>query len=366
MSAASSALTPIVLDRRELTAHKAVVDPSLRSRNVLTKSPWTYVGLWLKRHKLTDAHFYWQHACEFQEAARGLPLESAPLLLYYCFLNAAKALLVSKRVTFSEWHGVTGDKAPRRKVVLSNEKVQLKAQGVAPALCQYFGDTELQKKHTLQALLYNTVFVHRTYCLTYRSHQDMFVPLKRCSYELEPSTNNVFLTANLSKNVDIKAALRRLPPSFTRDTSARDKIRSKDSVHWANPRKPTASDLRALAALHRRLRLDVHYINGAQTLWYLKGISRNPARIARYSVPVVFMAMHRLSEICRYNPISLTSLLEGQTNWLLSEFIQSALEQFVDEVASEITGEQFLVPNVRSPTQQERRRPMWNATSRAR
>lgn len=349
MSAASSALTPIVLDRRDLTAHKAVVNPSLRARNVLTKSPWTYVALWLKRHKLNKAHFYWQHACEFQKAARGLPLESAPLLLYYCFLNAAKALLVSKRVEFDEWHGVTSGKAPRTKVVLANEMVRLKQEGIAPALCRYYGDTEVKKEHSLQALLYNTVFVHRTYCLTFRSHQDLFVPLRRCTYEVEPLTNQVFLTASFDKTVDASAAFKRLPPSFSRDVGESARIRSNESVHWANPRRPTSADLTALGALHQRLRLDVHYINGAQTLWYLKGTSKKPSRIARYSVPVVFMAMHRLSEICRYNPISLTSLLEGQANWLLSEFIQSALEQFVDEIASEITGEQFLIPNVRSP-----------------
>ena len=57
--------------------------------------------------------------------------------------------------------------------------------------------------------------------------------------------------------------------------------------------------------------------------------------------------MHRLSEICRYQPLQLKSLLEGQKNWLLSEFIQMSPIQFIDEIASEMTGYQFLVPNVR-------------------
>jgi hypothetical protein len=64
---------------------------------------------------------------------------------------------------------------------------------------------------------------------------------------------------------------------------------------------------------------------------------------------MVLAAMHRLSEVCRYRPLELASYLSGQKNWLLSEFIQMAPTQFIDEIASEITGFQFLVPNVRVP-----------------
>ncbi len=57
--------------------------------------------------------------------------------------------------------------------------------------------------------------------------------------------------------------------------------------------------------------------------------------------------MHRISELCRYKPLQLSSFLSGQQNWLLSEFIQRASIQFFDEIASEITGYRFLAPNVR-------------------
>ena len=58
--------------------------------------------------------------------------------------------------------------------------------------------------------------------------------------------------------------------------------------------------------------------------------------------------MHRLSELCRYRPHELAAHLAGQKNWLLSEFIQQSPNQFIDEIASELTGHQFLVPNVRT------------------
>jgi len=34
----------------------------------------------------------------------------------------------------------------------------------------------------------------------------------------------------------------------------------------------------------------------------------------------------------------------GHHNWLLSEFVATARSQFVDEVSSEITGQEFMIP----------------------
>jgi hypothetical protein len=59
--------------------------------------------------------------------------------------------------------------------------------------------------------------------------------------------------------------------------------------------------------------------------------------------------MHRLSELTRYRPAELASLLNTQKNWLLTEFIEMSPQQFVDEIAAEMTGHQILVPNVRVP-----------------
>ena len=91
-------IEPVKLKRREIAPHKALVAPLLNSRNVLTNSPWTFVGLWLQRNHKPKALFYWEQAQEFHKVSVGLPLRSAPLLLYYCFMNTVKALLVAKGV----------------------------------------------------------------------------------------------------------------------------------------------------------------------------------------------------------------------------------------------------------------------------
>jgi len=167
------------LKQREVGPHKAIIAPLLNSRTVLTNSPWTFVALWLQRNHKPQALFYWEQAQQFHSASVGLPLRSAPLLLYYCFMNAVKALLVAKGVSFDEMHGISAH--PRvvggKKKTFAGEGIKLHSKGVLPSLSMYYGELEPSKTHTLQELFFNMVFIHRTYCLTYSSQQEMFLPL---------------------------------------------------------------------------------------------------------------------------------------------------------------------------------------------
>ncbi len=126
-------------------------------------------------------------------------------------------------------------------------------------------------------------------------------------------------------------------------------VRSRQSIPWKSASKASQAELSELALLHRTLRLDVQYIAGAHTLWYIKRLSTRPKRILRFPPTMVLAAMHRLSEICRYRPKQLESFLDGTQTWLLSEFLAMSPPQFLDEIASEITGYPFLIPNVRTP-----------------
>jgi hypothetical protein len=193
-------------------------------------------------------------------------------------------------------------------------------------------------------------FIHRTYCLTYKRQAEMFLPLGKCKYVLEKKTKQAYLSAELSEDFGARHINNRLPPTLVQDIAVGTRtIRSVKSVICSKASNPTAADLKSLASLHRQLRNDLHYINGAQTLWYIKALASEPRRLSRQSPTMVLAAMHRLSEICRYHPLELASHLSGQKNWLLSEFIQMSPAQFIDEIASEITGYQFLTPNVRAP-----------------
>ncbi len=57
--------------------------------------------------------------------------------------------------------------------------------------------------------------------------------------------------------------------------------------------------------------------------------------------------MHRLSELSRYEPKVISRHLELKQNRLITEFIQGATNEFIDSIASEITGQTIMAPAVR-------------------
>jgi hypothetical protein len=319
----------------------------------LTQSPWEFVALWLKRQGQSDAVILWNQAREFHEVSLGLSLQSAPLLLYYSFMNATKSLLTSKGTAFNPHHGIKADnlRGASKRIKLANEGVNIKQNGVLPALSSYLGETETVRHHTMKELLFNLPYVHRTYCLTYRSQRDMFVPLKNPKFVVNIDSKEAYFGADISEDFPLQGIRNRLPSTLLLDSSAGPRaIRSVAHVTLSKPTRITSADLTSIADLNRQLRRDLHYINATETLWYATLKVNGPRQLARFSLTVTLAAMHRLSEICRYRPLELNAFMSSHENWLLTEFIRSAPGQFLDAVASEITGYQFLLPNVRPAT----------------
>ena len=345
-------MTALRINDRDVKPHKATLSPNLGARTVLTNSHWEYVTLWLRREHKKPAQFYWQQAQEFAQAADGMPPASSPLLLYYSFMNATKALLSAKSVPFDEHHGIRSHnmRGPSSKIALSNEGVRVLQRGIAPALSQYLGEAELRTNHSLEELLFNLPCIHRSFCLTYKNQKDLFIPLVDCQIKFDTDSGTAYFSAKLSNDFSGPIYMHRLPPSLAADPIANDgrTIKSIGFAAVAGAVVSSAADVAAVTGLLRTLRPDLSYIAGSQTLWYAKAIVPGPARLARSPLTCTLLAMHRLSEICRYRPIELASFLAGQKNWLLTEFIRMAPAQFLDELSAELTGQQFMIPNVRS------------------
>lgn len=344
-------MTVVRIKSRDARPHKATTSPDLGARTVLTNSHWEYVSLWLRREHETRALVYWQQAQIFANAAERMPVSSAPLLHYYTFMNATKALLYAKGLAFREHHGVRAHnmRGPSSKIALSNEGVSLMQHGVAPELSRYLGEAETRTQHSLEELLFNLPCIHRTFCLTYKNQSDMFVPLHDCQIAYDPATASAYFSARLSKDFSGKKYIKRLPQSLILDPSCGENltIKSRLSIPLPRPMARTATEISSVVTLLRSLRPDINYIAGAQTLWYVKAVVPGPSRLQRSPLTCTLLAMHRLSEICRYRPMELASFLSGQKNWLLTEFIRMAPFQFLDEISAELTGQQFMIPNVR-------------------
>lgn len=343
------AIEQIKMKTKALALSKVVREAQFQVKTVLTVEPFEYVDLWLRRQHKDEALFYWRQARDFHRAARGLPMESAPLVLYYCFMNAAKALLASKEIQFKPAHGVGSHRlrGENSKIVLSNEGIKIRPTGIVPALAEYFAEAEPARIHSLEAVLYNLVFIHRTYCLSYANKKERFLPLKNVAFVRDSDTNEVWFRANAVDDADWRFFRNHLPPEVTIAPNEARSIDSIDKIVWASLDSPSVSEIEDLRRLNERLRRVLHYINGPNTLWYLK--SDGTYQIDRRPITLTLAAMHRLSEICRYKPSELRSFLDGQKNWLLSEFVAMAPAQLIDEIACEMTGQQIMIPNVRAP-----------------
>lgn len=335
------------INRRILTLKKSYNVPNFNGKSVLVSDPWQYVELWLKRNKQSgEALLYWQQAKQFYEATLSLPLTSAPLTAYYCFLNATKALLLIRKIHFSDHHGVSGYRKKSR-FSLINEMIILQSGGVFPALCRCFGDSipgDSKVEYCLKDLLRNLVYIHRTYCLTYTSEstKELFIPLDEIYFVKKKNSREFWVCAKIDKKYATKYTVKKIEDDFEADINFEDNgiVRYKRRSTW-NGNKTVKT--KKFIDYHKKIRKNVQYIAGTSSRWYLKRKNIKES-IQLSSLAITFASMHRLSELSRYEPITLSKHLNSQHNWLISEFIKSAPYQFIHEIASEITGEEFLVP----------------------
>lgn len=328
---------------KTLTIHKAITHPHFEGKTVLVTDTWDYVDLWLKRSNQKKARFFWQQAKSFYDATKLLPKTSSPLTAYYCFLNAVKALLIANGATFSDKHGISGFTSPGR-TSLSNEKIQFRRDGIFAALCSHLGESTNGENVSLNEILYNLPYIHRAYDLTFNSATELFIPIGNPKIVRSTNTHEAWLVAELEGKYKNLTTVNKLSADFQQELGEPKKflIRMKNRFAWRPlERKESIARYRNY---HKRLRKHLYYIYGPQRLWYIKRGGNIPGIIKRSSLTLTFAAMHKLSELSRYTPEKLAKHFECGHNWLLSEFIETAPLQFIDELSSEMTGREFMMP----------------------
>ncbi|BBI65664.1 hypothetical protein HSBAA_PA_2670 (plasmid) [Vreelandella sulfidaeris] len=92
----------IKIGNRRVWMHKAINHPDFASESVLTRDPWSFVELWLKRQNKSEALSFWSQALRFHEAAKYMDVEASPLSLYYSFERNQSSSGGSRRHTCRE------------------------------------------------------------------------------------------------------------------------------------------------------------------------------------------------------------------------------------------------------------------------
>ncbi|HDM8262140.1 TPA: hypothetical protein P0M60_002910 [Proteus mirabilis] len=342
----------VKVKNRDICVRKPKIIADLSSKVVLTDSTWQFVEIYLRSQNQDDALFYWEQARNFYESTKILSVVSKPLTAYYCFLNATKALLEVKNVNYDLSHGVTG-KRVNGHVGIQNELVKFQPAGVLAALGKYLGEHVPAggEEFTLKNILYNLPFIHRAFTITYRNMAELFIPVlePRLVYnnkedkgwlelKLEPEHST---TRNLSRLVGYS-----LDPQY--DNSVSYTLRRNKKFEWKLTKGvPTPGSLTKLHEYHKQRRKELRYIYSSNALWYVKRKDLKNNIINKSTLTLIFGAMHRLSELSRYTPQDLSKHLEKNASWLLTEFISKSIYQFIDQISSEITGNDFRVTGFR-------------------
>jgi hypothetical protein len=337
---------PLKYKRRVVHLQKCITNPDFGARTILVEDQWDYVEMWLRRKGLDESLVFWRQAEEFYKASCNLPYTSSPLTNYYCALNATKALLIAKNIEHSEYHGLSGERKGR-KTSLASEVIHTTKGGVFSALSTYLGETSGEgQEFILKDILYNLPYIHRAYTVTFGSQPELFIPVSYPIFVQVDNSSECYLKFEVKDSTYQHQAIIGAFKNYERDIGIKESfvVRRKKRFNW-NHKDSDRDNLQRLNTYHAKVRRSMYYIKGIVRLWYLKKEGSIQHRIERSSLTLTFMALHRLSELARYNPDVLMKHLESRHNWLLSEFIARGLEQYLDELAAEMTGHDFMPPS---------------------
>lgn len=192
---------------------------------------------------------------------------------------------------------------------------------------------------------------HRAYTVRYRGSQNLFIPITKPHFVRQNRGNKAWFSAEINDSCYCKKSIIEKQRGWEHDASESNRfiIRSKHRFSWITRGSTKSERISKLKKYHQRIRRDIKYIHGPSKLWYFKRNDRESNTLAWPTPALVYIAMHRLSELTRYDPKRLSRHFECQHNWLLSEFIKLATDNFIDQVASDITGQEFMVPGYRNP-----------------
>ncbi|WLQ17001.1 YaaC family protein [Hahella aquimaris] len=325
----------IEINKSKIRPHKAVVNPAFDAPTILVTDKFDYVELWLKRNASEEAQLYWQQAENFYHATRVLPKESQTIASYFCMLNATKSLLSEKKIDYSDLHGVSGESIGS-KTSLMNEVSSVKGRGVFCSLSNYYGSNIFNVKVCLKDVIYNMPFVHRAYTCTYVRAKELFIPIRDPHFVKQVDGTEAWFTAEIvdAKYCTDKVIGRQRGWELDKSNSDRFYIRRNKRFRWDESNSyEMKKNIERLQSYHYKIRRDIKYIHGEQRLWYYKRNDRSKGILHWPTPSLIFVAMHRLSELTRYDPKRLRRHFASQHNWLLTEFISQATDNFIDQIA---------------------------------
>ena len=336
------------INSKNIGLMKSVRNPDYTSKTILTNSPWEFVELWLRRQtgeRAKRALFFWIQAKHFYLASTKLPVESKPLTSYYCCLNASKALLAihgSSQINLNNIaHGISFNREKWKGYNIKNAIVTFNGGGVLYELSKYFEEEACKKDYIIYDLLYNIPCVHRPFSITYNC-PELFIPIHEVNYLTDSEKKKGWIQFYLDDQYANAHTLRNISKKYQKlifNEGGKYWLKRNSYFDWDIHDKNYKKRIENLKTYHNKVRKDILFVYGNEKQWYLKKEVSKDHLINRCSITLIYSVMHWLSELVRYLPETFDKLMKTKQNWIIHDFIENSLYQFIDEISCEITKE---------------------------
>lgn len=314
--------------------------------------------------KKTFKHFqaHIRQAKSYYYSAKSLPTRSSGLLYYYCFLNLAKAALVVRNPSFA------GKKIPHGLEYRVNDNsefnrqtINIKANGVFIELYNwYFGQAINAKQLSISRLLdYCTDISYQCqiagkhepkilYC--YYAHcvdkgQKIgwsLIGIPEASTILKYKKNfNGFLN-NFEKIEIPQLCCREIFDINALQQGALTFFQSKATKPWPSENITSALEVRDETMKAFGAALQVNYFASSFDFQIALPYTPNKQIIMDEAI-AIYIVMFYLSNLVRYKPQYLESLLSKKEAWLIDSFIKSCSITFLRVMVSRIIGIDYIL-----------------------
>ena len=296
---------------------------------------------------------YIDQAENFYLSSKTLNIRSRPLILYYCYLNLAKALLlISSNSQPVEDHGFKApiDTGPNSGY-FNNQKVKFKNYGVAVSLFKFFDfNPEHSEINLLQAFPFipeiSNQFLKTSYSYS-RMSELAFIPCKVGrfkSMDNQSGFRNVialyYLPDNSKKIKDLMPNIKRFKNYFSDFFNEYEEITVATNSNIARVFNVTAEDIDKFLFFQSRknnfssfTEMNQHLVNvfgntvqesvvndGSDFYVYVPKNNKNPLVLNEFLA--IYLATFYFSNVVRYNPYYMGLFETREDNWLFESLFE--------------------------------------------
>jgi hypothetical protein len=309
------------------------------------------------------AHSFRRQAEDYFRAANiGRVLAVRPVLLYYAFLNLAKAYTVAKgnsALAGRTSHGVNSPPSKPRQIQGALVRFEKPTRSRPGVFQQLLNDLEgnaavLNADLRLGSLLPQILPGHRLWCYGAK-RRERFVPIEHLDMRHEPRAKQVWVNVYLNKDdldrLDISGSTALTESDLSADFQLADDPARGDCVCFqqSNPESYVTDPLEAVFRVVRVARKNIWEtvkVDSPYRKHYIYCSPRNE-RIARLPQALsVYLLMFFLGSVTRYTPLYFDDLVESRYGPLVETFISESPMQFLYLMASEILGREVSKPAI--------------------